>query len=136
MTDGSWNCGLLFCRPQVVQPVTPCSVSPPANRGSVGNPVIPYSSSIVGPPTPGGSLPASVRDTPRRTSSSEDGVMVYVKPPANCSLSTCTKALLGLPVSPGIGGGSKLSTLRWLHRPNADMRVLNWWSTLMSYLSL
>ena len=38
-TDGSWNCGLLFCRPHVVQPVTPCSVRPPANRGSVGRPV-------------------------------------------------------------------------------------------------
>ena len=62
-TDGSWNCGLLFWRPHVVQPVTPCSVSPPAKRGSVGRPVMPYSSSIVGPPTPGGSLPASVRDT-------------------------------------------------------------------------
>ena len=40
-TLGSWNCGLLFCRPHVVQPVTPCSVRPPAKRGSVGRPLMP-----------------------------------------------------------------------------------------------
>src|SRR3954462_1981168 len=125
-TDGSWNCGLLFCRPQVVQPVTPCSVRPPANRGSVGNPVMPYASSMPGDPTPGGSLPAFVRESPRRASNSDVGVGVKVKPAAAWSFSTWTNALLGLPVAPGIGDGSKLFTLRWLTRTNVVIRLLNW----------
>ncbi len=79
-----------------------------------------------GSPMPTGSLPASVRDTPSRISSSDVGVSVNVMPPANCWLRTWTDALAGLPVSPGIGGGSKLSSLRWLKRPNAVIRVLNW----------
>ena len=71
-------------------------------------------SSMPGDPTPGGSLPALVRETPSRASSSDVGVGVKVNPPAACSFSTWTKALLGLPVAPGIGDGSKLFTLRWL----------------------
>src|SRR6185503_17937301 len=97
--------------PHVVQPVTPCSVRPPANRLSVGIPVMPYSSNMVGPPTPGGSLPAFVRDQPTRISSSELVAGENVSPPATWSFSTCRTLLLGLPVSPGIGGGSKLFTL-------------------------
>jgi hypothetical protein len=81
---------------------------------------------MVGPPTPGGSFPASVRDTPRRSSRSELAVGENVTPPATCWLSTCTNALLGLPVAPGIGDGSKLSTLRWLTRTKAVVRLLNW----------
>ena len=79
---GSWNCGLLFWRPNVVHPEIPCSVSPPENLGSVGSPLIPYSSCMLGRPS-SVFLPASVRENPRRTSSSDSGVTVKVKPPAN-----------------------------------------------------
>ena len=41
MTSGSWNCGLLLCRPHAVQPLTDCCVRPPAKTVSVGSPVIP-----------------------------------------------------------------------------------------------
>ncbi len=126
MTNGFWNCGLLFWRPHAVHPVTFWFVSPPANRGSVGSPGMPYRSSIVGPPVPGADLPASPGEIPNRTSSSELLLSVCVMPPAACRFRTYTNALLGLPVSPGIGDGSKLSTLRWLYRTNAVVASLNW----------
>ena len=61
---------------------------------------------------------------------------VRVTPSASCWFSTSTKALDGLLVSPGIGGGSKLLTLRWLKRTNALVAPPNCWSTLTSTLSL
>ena len=87
-------------------------------------------------PVPSAVLPALVRDRPKRTSSSERLESVRVTPSANCWLSTSTKALDGLLVSPGIGGGSKLLTLRWLKRTKPLVPLPNCWSTLTSTLSL
>ncbi len=91
---------------------------------------------MFGLPVPSAVLPALVRDRPKRTSSRERADSVRVTPSASCWLSTSTKALEGLLVSPGIGGGSKLLTLRWLKRTKPLVWLPNCWSTLTSNLSL
>ncbi len=80
---------------------------------------------MFGVPVPSAVFPAFVRDRPTRTSRSDVRPSVRVTPVASCWLSTSTKAFDGLLVSPGIGGGSKLSALRLLNRTNALVLVLN-----------
>ena len=91
---------------------------------------------MFGPPVPSADLPASVRDTAARTSRIELADRTRVRPPAYCWFRTSTKLLAGELVSPGIGLGSKLLTLRWLKRKNAVVAAFSFWSNLMSNLSL
>ena len=49
-------------------------------RGSVGSPEMPYASSALGVPSAAGFLPATVRDQPKRPSSSDDADRAQVKP--------------------------------------------------------
>ena len=90
MTNGFWYWGLLFWRPHEVKPPTPCSVRPPLNGAFVGKPVMPYASSMFAVPVPYADLPASVRFTPTRSSSSEVADRVRVRPNAYCWFSTST----------------------------------------------
>src|SRR5690349_5836601 len=106
MVVGNCDCGFVDCRPYRGNPVMSCGVTPPRTLSPVGNPPLPNSSCIDGPPTCAGVRSMPSRVTANRYSTTSDDDFSHVSPIVPAWLYVSKLPRLLPPAGPAITAGA------------------------------